>query len=55
VEGTVVGAAPGGLTAAMILSHKGFDVTVFEEKSQVGGRPPVQIRKTGFICFLWLG
>jgi phytoene desaturase len=34
----VVGAGPGGLTCAMILAHRGFKVTVFEEKPQVGGR-----------------
>ena len=34
----VIGAGPGGLTAAMILSHRGFEVEVFEKKSHVGGR-----------------
>lgn len=34
----IVGAGPGGLTAAMILSHRGFDVDVYETKDQVGGR-----------------
>jgi phytoene desaturase len=34
----IVGAGPGGLTAAMILAHRGFDVTVFEAKPSVGGR-----------------
>ncbi len=34
----VIGAGPGGLTAAMILAHRGFDVEVFETKKQVGGR-----------------
>lgn len=34
----VVGAGPGGLTAAMILSHQGYDVTVFEKKDVLGGR-----------------
>lgn len=34
----VIGAGPGGLTAAMLLAHQGFDVTVFEKHSQVGGR-----------------
>jgi len=34
----VVGAGPGGLTAAMILAKRGFDVTVFEKESVVGGR-----------------
>lgn len=34
----VVGAGPGGLTAAMILSRRGFDVDVFEARNDVGGR-----------------
>jgi phytoene desaturase len=34
----VVGAGPGGLTAAMLLCAKGFDVTVYEKENQVGGR-----------------
>jgi len=34
----VVGAGPGGLTAAMILAHRGLDVTVYEQKDYVGGR-----------------
>jgi phytoene desaturase len=34
----IVGAGPGGLTAAMLLSNRGFDVTVFEKDSEVGGR-----------------
>jgi phytoene desaturase len=34
----IVGAGPGGLTAAMILAHKGFDVTVFEKNAKPGGR-----------------
>jgi len=34
----VVGAGPGGLTAAMILSHRGCKVTVFEKEAVVGGR-----------------
>ena len=34
----VVGAGPGGLTAAMILARRGFQVTVFEARSRVGGR-----------------
>lgn len=34
----VIGAGPGGLTAAMELAHKGFDVTVVERKDRVGGR-----------------
>ncbi len=34
----IVGAGPGGLTAAMILAHRGFDVEVFEKEEVVGGR-----------------
>jgi phytoene desaturase len=34
----VVGAGPGGVTAAMLLAARGFDVEVFEAKSEVGGR-----------------
>lgn len=34
----VVGSGPGGLTAAMILQHRGFDVQIFEKDSKVGGR-----------------
>lgn len=34
----IVGAGPGGLTSAMLLSKKGFDVTVVEKSDRVGGR-----------------
>jgi phytoene desaturase len=34
----IVGAGPGGLTAGMILSAKGFDVNIYEKKEIVGGR-----------------
>jgi phytoene desaturase len=34
----IVGAGPGGLTAAMLLAHRGFKVTVLEQESVVGGR-----------------
>lgn len=34
----VVGAGPGGLTAAMILAARGYDVDVFEKADRVGGR-----------------
>jgi phytoene desaturase len=34
----VVGAGPGGLASAMLLSQKGFDVHVFESADRIGGR-----------------
>ena len=34
----IVGAGPGGLSSAMILAHRGFDVTVIEKSDRVGGR-----------------
>ncbi|MDX9971289.1 MAG: phytoene desaturase family protein [Candidatus Gracilibacteria bacterium] len=34
----IVGAGPGGLTSAMLLAHRGFDVEVFEKDAVVGGR-----------------
>lgn len=34
----IVGAGPGGLSSAMILAHRGFDVTVIEKADRVGGR-----------------
>jgi phytoene desaturase len=34
----VVGAGPGGLAAALLLACKGYDVTVFEKREDVGGR-----------------
>jgi len=34
----IVGAGPGGLACAMILANRGFDVTVLEKASEVGGR-----------------
>nr|WP_251131011.1 phytoene desaturase family protein [Exiguobacterium sp. s189] len=34
----VIGAGPGGLAAAMLLAHRGVDVTVFEKQPFVGGR-----------------
>ena len=34
----IVGAGPGGLSSAMILAHRGFDVTVVEKADRVGGR-----------------
>jgi len=34
----IIGAGPGGLAAGMILAHRGFDVTIVEKGSKVGGR-----------------
>lgn len=34
----VIGAGPGGLTAAMLLAHKGYDVHVYEKQPYIGGR-----------------
>jgi phytoene desaturase len=34
----IVGAGPGGLTAAMILAHRGYKVSVYEKANTVGGR-----------------
>jgi phytoene desaturase len=34
----VVGAGPGGLTAAMLLAARGYKVTVYEKDDRVGGR-----------------
>jgi phytoene desaturase len=34
----VIGAGPGGLTSAMILAKRGFDVTIYEKDGKVGGR-----------------
>jgi len=34
----IVGAGPGGLAAAMLLAHRGFQVTILERQPQIGGR-----------------
>lgn len=34
----IVGAGPGGLTAGMLLSQKGFEVDIYEKRNIVGGR-----------------
>lgn len=43
----IIGSGIGGLTAALILSHKGFEVDVYEQSSNVGGKAGV-LRKNGF-------
>jgi phytoene desaturase len=40
----VVGAGPGGLTAAMLLAGRGFRVTVLEKEGVVGGRNAAIVR-----------
>ncbi len=34
----IVGAGPGGLCAGMLLSHRGFKVSIFDKHEEVGGR-----------------
>jgi phytoene desaturase len=34
----IIGAGPGGLSSAMILSHRGYDVTIYEKEDKIGGR-----------------
>jgi phytoene desaturase len=34
----VIGSGPGGLAAAMLLAHRGYDVTVYEQQPYLGGR-----------------
>jgi phytoene desaturase len=43
----IIGAGPGGLTAGMLLTHRGFDVTIYEKDNMVGGRNK-SIAKNGF-------
>ena len=39
----IIGAGPGGLTSGMILAHRGYDVTILEKASVIGGRnAPIQ-------------
>jgi phytoene desaturase len=39
----IIGAGPGGLTSGMMLAHRGYDVTIIEKASAVGGRnAPIQ-------------
>lgn len=34
----IIGAGPGGLTAAMLLAHRGYEVTILEKNKTPGGR-----------------
>jgi phytoene desaturase len=43
----IVGAGPGGLASAMILKRRGYDVTLIERQSRVGGRTG-SIKAEGF-------
>ena len=43
----IVGAGPGGLCAGMLLSHRGFKVSIFDKHAEVGGRNRA-IRMNGF-------
>jgi phytoene desaturase len=43
----VVGGGPGGLIAAMLLAHRGFEVVVYERGPEVGGRSGA-IRRGGY-------
>jgi len=39
----IIGAGPGGLTSGMLLANRGYDVTILEKASVVGGRnAPIQ-------------
>ena len=44
----IIGAGPGGLTSGMLLSHRGFDVHIFEKEKVVGGRNASITTKEGF-------
>jgi phytoene desaturase len=47
-EVIIIGAGPGGLTSGMILSQRGFKVTVYEKEDVVGGRN-APLRLNGFL------
>ena len=45
----IVGAGPGGLCAGMLLSRRGFKVSIFEKNQEVGGRNrPIRLGE-GFV------
>lgn len=43
----VIGGGPGGLASAMILAHRGFDVSLYEKQSSLGGRS-AEISRGGY-------
>lgn len=51
----VIGAGPGGLAAAMLLSGQGYEVDVYEKQPVIGGVLPdwnwVNIDSTGALHF----
>ncbi|GIU69633.1 MAG: phytoene desaturase [Candidatus Woesearchaeota archaeon] len=44
----IIGAGPGGLTAGMLLAHRGFEVIIYEKAKVVGGRN-APIIKDGYV------
>jgi phytoene desaturase len=38
IKVAIIGAGPGGLTAGLLLAHKGFQVEIFEKSDRPGGR-----------------
>ncbi|SPD73360.1 Phytoene desaturase [uncultured Desulfobacterium sp.] len=45
----IVGAGPGGLAASMLLSSRGYNVTIFEKKDYIGGRnSPIKLGEFTF-------
>jgi phytoene desaturase len=45
----IVGGGPGGLATAMILAHRGFQVTLFEKDKELGGRnAPIHLNGFSF-------
>lgn len=44
----IVGGGPGGLCAAMLLSHRGFRVSLFDKNTTVGGRNRA-LRESGYV------
>ncbi|MDQ7798992.1 MAG: phytoene desaturase family protein [Candidatus Edwardsbacteria bacterium] len=45
----IIGAGPGGLTAGMLLAHRGHQVEMYEKKEEVGGRnAPIKLGEFTF-------